>query len=668
MIRNKLLAGMLALAVAVSILTPALAAPVPFTDVPTSAWYYQDVQTAYNSALINGRSGTSFAPNGNLTYAEAVKLAACMNQKYTKGSVTLASGTDRWYSTYVDYAKANRIISRDYSWNANATRAGYVEIFAHALPDAALAAKNTVADNAIPDVKSSHPQAAEIYKLYRAGILAGNDAKGTFLPNSNIKRSEVAAILTRMMDQKSRLTLSWAAVSKTVLDKAEASSIRNAIIQYLFGKSVKSYPEATNILKEAAEQYLLNGTDPKAYLAGKDLGAINVYTFDSYTDAASFVESLSTQKHSLVNILSNTSEVDYKNYGVAVARVGEKATVCIVTEGGNANTPSGPVSPTPVAPDPTPSDPTPVTPTPSSIPSNDEIANQIFEYIKLNVPGYGITKLPTRNTQLDAAAKLITDGKYTEVDDALKAAGFSKPYLETTSPSDPYTTISYSYWSEKFDNQTYTDIVTFFGNLLKNGSKILGVTYTGNNAGLVYTDIGISVTGSGENKTVGFVLYDSNSKTNTLDVFERAHYYAEQQLLIPLNASAEQYEMLDMINSERKNAGLEEVQMLPILNEIATARAKEYYEAYLKWNQRHVRPDGSGYKTIFKDYGVWDYASMTAENYTGAYSCEDAMERLMNSAGHRAQILKGSFKYVGIARYDEPNHEWDSWIQIFADW
>ena len=59
---------------------------------------------------------------------------------------------------------------------------------------------------------------------------------------------------------------------------------------------------------------------------------------------------------------------------------------------------------------------------------------------------------------------------------------------------------------------------------------------------------------------------------------------------------------------------------------------------------------------------------MTAENYTGADDCEDAMTRLMNSAGHRAQILRRSFKYVGIAKYDEPNIPWDSWIQIFADW
>ena len=41
-------------------------------------------------------------------------------------------------------------------------------------------------------------------KFYRAGILTGSDAKGTFKPTSSIKRSEVAAILSRMYNENVR--------------------------------------------------------------------------------------------------------------------------------------------------------------------------------------------------------------------------------------------------------------------------------------------------------------------------------------------------------------------------------------------------------------------------------------------------------------------------------
>jgi len=178
----------------------------PFTDVPTGAWYYNDVKIAYESGLINGSSATTFSPDNNLTYAEAIKLAACMHQLYTTGSVTLTNGSPYWYDSYVTYAKAVGIISTDYIWTAQATRAGYMAIFANALPASALAAINTVPDDSIPDVKMTHPQAAAIYKLYRAGILQGVDAAHNCNPASNIKRSEVAAILTRMMNADARVS------------------------------------------------------------------------------------------------------------------------------------------------------------------------------------------------------------------------------------------------------------------------------------------------------------------------------------------------------------------------------------------------------------------------------------------------------------------------------
>ena len=181
--------------------------PFPFTDIVANAWYYNDVRTAWQTGLIDGRTPTAFSPDDNLTYAEAVKLAACMHELYTTGVVTLQNGSP-WYQSYVDYARANGIISGDQNWNAQATRAGYMGIFANALPAEALAAINNIPDGAIPDVPISHPQAAAIYKLYRAGILQGVDSAHNCNPNANIRRSEVAAILTRMMTPTERINFS----------------------------------------------------------------------------------------------------------------------------------------------------------------------------------------------------------------------------------------------------------------------------------------------------------------------------------------------------------------------------------------------------------------------------------------------------------------------------
>ena len=72
--------------------TVAVFAALPFTDVKESEWYYGDVKTAYEDKLINGKSDTKFEPNLNITYVEAIKLAACMHQLYTEGKVTLTVG------------------------------------------------------------------------------------------------------------------------------------------------------------------------------------------------------------------------------------------------------------------------------------------------------------------------------------------------------------------------------------------------------------------------------------------------------------------------------------------------------------------------------------------------------------------------------------------------
>lgn len=82
-----------------------------------------------------------------------------------------------------------------------------MQIFAQVLPDISNPL-NTIADGSIPDVPMSHKNAAAIYKLYRYGIVQGVDALHNCNPESNIKRSEVAAILTRMMNEGKRISFS----------------------------------------------------------------------------------------------------------------------------------------------------------------------------------------------------------------------------------------------------------------------------------------------------------------------------------------------------------------------------------------------------------------------------------------------------------------------------
>ena len=210
---RRILATVLLLAMLMTALSfGILAAEIDFKDVAKTAWYYNDVRLAVESGLVNGKDANTYAPDDNVTYAETVKLAACLHKLTGTGSTEFASSTP-WYQTYVDYAKAQNIISGDYIWNSAATRAHFMDIFSRAIPakpaligSKALEETNAIADGAIPDVPMTHPQAAAIYKLYRAGIVQGSDAAHSCMPNTNIRRSEVAAILTRMVYADKRLS------------------------------------------------------------------------------------------------------------------------------------------------------------------------------------------------------------------------------------------------------------------------------------------------------------------------------------------------------------------------------------------------------------------------------------------------------------------------------
>ena len=181
---------------------------MPFIDVAKNDWFYDSVKGAWQNDLIDGVTATTYQPNGTLTVAEAIKLAAALHQLGKDGKVTLKNGKGNWYDSYVEYGIANGILDKAYAdytnvqMNTSVTRREFVHIFFPAMDN--YMEINTIADNTIPDVKLADKCADEIYTFYRAGILTGSDKQGSFKPDSTIVRSEVAAILVRMYDASMR--------------------------------------------------------------------------------------------------------------------------------------------------------------------------------------------------------------------------------------------------------------------------------------------------------------------------------------------------------------------------------------------------------------------------------------------------------------------------------
>ena len=175
--------------------------PGQFNDINESAWYglYQQrvIANAYEFGLMQG-SGGAFKPNGDMTIAEAVAIAARIHNIYNGGTGEFKQGVP-WHQVYVDYAIENGMIGGDTfkNYGAKAVRAEIAYIFSRSLPETEFAQRNTV--NSLPDVSSATPYSREILLLYRAGVLDGSGNSGAFGPGNIITRAQAAAIISRMI-------------------------------------------------------------------------------------------------------------------------------------------------------------------------------------------------------------------------------------------------------------------------------------------------------------------------------------------------------------------------------------------------------------------------------------------------------------------------------------
>ena len=240
--------------------------PGSFRDVNASDWFADSVAESFSYGILKGKAPDRFDPNGNVTLAEAVAISARLHSIYHTGVERFHNGTP-WYQPYVDYALKNGILKetlKDYT--RAATRAEFASIICAAFPQEALSQNNMVVSDSIPDVPSQLSNAA-IYQLYGAGILTGSDDKGTFYPNSNIRRSEVAAITVRMVDpaQRKPLPPGMEAASEAA-NTANQQNAQSGTVRFTFYEAGTITALSTNQVSLLCTSY--QGSDPQVKKSG----------------------------------------------------------------------------------------------------------------------------------------------------------------------------------------------------------------------------------------------------------------------------------------------------------------------------------------------------------------------------------------------------------------
>ena len=184
---------------------------LPFTDVLTSDWFYEDVAFAYENGLFAGTSDTTFSPNASMTRA---MLVTVLYRLEGQPAVNGRSGfSDVQYNGYyedaVTWAADNGIVNgtstTTFSPNANVTR----EQMAAILYRYAQHKKyNTAASsglNGFTDHASVSGYAAASLEWAVAEKLV-NGSAGKLMPTGNATRAQVAAILHRFVENVAKTT------------------------------------------------------------------------------------------------------------------------------------------------------------------------------------------------------------------------------------------------------------------------------------------------------------------------------------------------------------------------------------------------------------------------------------------------------------------------------
>ena len=255
---GKLLSLLLAVLMLTALMPlSALAAELPFTDVPQDAWYYPVVREAYEKGITNGVTRTTFEPNATVTREQfLVMLFRAADVRLDLIHQVVSDPSDMFFSAmdFADVAKG--------AWYTDAVYAAWVmevtngvdaahfgvgqpitreqmatlaerfmeERFHVALKDAEHpAAAFTDADQ----VSDWAKDAAEAMRV--SGVMQG-DEQQRFLPQSNATRAEAAAVILRLVDATERVSFvptetAWIRImsSTTLKDIKDPQTVQNMI-------------------------------------------------------------------------------------------------------------------------------------------------------------------------------------------------------------------------------------------------------------------------------------------------------------------------------------------------------------------------------------------------------------------------------------------------------
>ena len=174
-----------------------------FSDVPSSAWYYNNVMQAAANGIVSGYPDGTFKPGNSVTRRDfAIMLTQMLgvSNDGTAVSPFIDVDDDDYGVVSIAYCKAHNIISGyddgTFKPDATITRQEAASMIVKAM------GVSKVSDELYPDDSTIAGWAKDaVYKAKAAGLMKGYEEDGTFRPTGKITRAEAASIMVNALNQ-----------------------------------------------------------------------------------------------------------------------------------------------------------------------------------------------------------------------------------------------------------------------------------------------------------------------------------------------------------------------------------------------------------------------------------------------------------------------------------
>lgn len=119
-------------------------------------------------------------------------------------------------------------------------------------------------------------------------------------------------------------------------------------------------------------------------------------------------------------------------------------------------------------------------------------------------------------------------------------------------------------------------------------------------------------------------------------------------------------QVVTLLNQYRQANGLNALETVDVMTTAANTRS---YEIVYYFD--HTRPNGSSCFTLLQNKGYWGMGENIAAGFT---TPEQVMEGWKNSAGHNANMLGASYKYVGVGVFAQKRTGFNGKVSYYYHW